>query len=72
MGISYRCFNSLSYKEKEEFYNREDAVRKRHVDAILQVEKRAKIEKEKLEIKRLDYLITKTDFYKKIMEKLGK
>jgi hypothetical protein len=28
--------------------------------------------KEELEIKRLDYLITKTDFYKKIMEKLEK
>jgi hypothetical protein len=29
-------------------------------------------EKEQLEINRLNYLITKTDFYKKIMEKLEK
>lgn len=67
MGISYRCFNSLSYEEQKEYYKREVEVSKRHVDARLQREKR---ELEESEIKKLDRLITKTDFYKLIMDKL--
>lgn len=69
MGVSYRCFNSLSYEEKKECHRREVETNKRYVDERLQREKR---ELEESEIKKLDRLITKTDFYKSIMEKLEK
>jgi hypothetical protein len=57
----------LSYEEKKECYKREVEISKRYVDARLQREKR---ELEESEIKKLDRLITKTDFYKLIMDKL--